>query len=235
MPAPCRPTSSGAREEALDGKARLGLGLLAFQAVGREGLETMVFTLAIVSPRRTRRATARTARRCSRRRSPGSPSPSRIAYVDLRSSAARLNLGLFFRVIGVVLMVFAAGLLADAVENMQELGWLPFGGHVLWDIDLVPERGQLASATSSTACWATPTGPSVLQAACGSATWPCTVTLFVRMGRRRSAPAAPPAAGAGDAPPVATGAGPAPVAPVAPHMASRINGNNLGASHQSPG
>ena len=23
-------------------------------------------------------------------------------------------------------MVFAAGLLADAVQNMQELGWLPF-------------------------------------------------------------------------------------------------------------
>src|SRR5215471_21527220 len=35
-------------EAALDGKARLGIGLLAFQAVGREGLESVVFTLAIV-------------------------------------------------------------------------------------------------------------------------------------------------------------------------------------------
>src|ERR1019366_158666 len=35
-------------EAALDGRARWGIGLLAFQAVGREGLETMVFTLAIV-------------------------------------------------------------------------------------------------------------------------------------------------------------------------------------------
>src|SRR5579875_431301 len=34
-------------DAALDGRARFGLGVLSFQAVGREGLETMVFTLAI--------------------------------------------------------------------------------------------------------------------------------------------------------------------------------------------
>ncbi len=39
---------------------------------------------------------------------------------------------MFFRVLGIALMVFAAGLLADAVQNMQELGWLPFLGHHLW-------------------------------------------------------------------------------------------------------
>ena len=35
-------------DAALDGKARFGLGVLAFTAVGREGLETMVFTLPSV-------------------------------------------------------------------------------------------------------------------------------------------------------------------------------------------
>ena len=55
-----------------------------------------------------------------------------IAYVIFKLGR-RLNLGLFFRIIGLVLMVFAAGLLADAVENMQELGWLPFLEHVLWN------------------------------------------------------------------------------------------------------
>jgi high-affinity iron transporter len=30
-------------------------------------------------------------------------------------------------------MVFAAGLLVDAVENLQHLGWLPFLTHPLWN------------------------------------------------------------------------------------------------------
>ena len=37
----------------------------------------------------------------------------------------KLNLARFFTIIGVLLMVFAAGLLADSVENLQQLGWLP--------------------------------------------------------------------------------------------------------------
>ena len=51
----------------------------------------------------------------------------------------RLNVGRFFRVLGIVLMVFAAGLLADAVENIQALGWLP-SGHVLWDSSRIVSR-----------------------------------------------------------------------------------------------
>ena len=47
-----------------------------------------------------------------------------VAYVIFKLGR-RLNLVLFFRIIGVVLMVFAAGLLADAVENMQEFGLAP--------------------------------------------------------------------------------------------------------------
>ena len=35
-------------DAAMSGSARAGLALLAFQAVGREGLETVVFTLAII-------------------------------------------------------------------------------------------------------------------------------------------------------------------------------------------
>ena len=44
----------------------------------------------------------------------------------------RINLARFFGVVGALLMVFAAGLLVDAVENLQQLGWLPLLTHPLW-------------------------------------------------------------------------------------------------------
>ena len=110
-------------DAALDGRARLGLALLAFQAVGREGLETVVFTLAIVFSVSAGGALAGAAI--------GLTGALTIAFVIYRLGH-RLNLGKFFTVIGVLLMVFAAGLLADAVQNLQELGWLPVLSSPMW-------------------------------------------------------------------------------------------------------
>jgi high-affinity iron transporter len=110
-------------EAALDGRARWGLGLLAFQAVGREGLETVVFTLAIIFS--TSAAGALTGAII------GLAGALGIAFVVYRLGH-KLNLGRFFTVIGIVLMVFAAGLLADAVENLQQLGWLPVLNTPIW-------------------------------------------------------------------------------------------------------
>ena len=121
-------------EAALDGRARWGLGLLAFQAVGREGLETVVFTLAIIFSTSTAGALTGAAI--------GLAGGLGIAFVIYRLGH-RLNLSRFFTVIGVLLMVFAAGLLADAVENMQELGWLPVLDRPMW------HSGRLLSENSA--------------------------------------------------------------------------------------
>lgn len=110
-------------DAALDGRARLGLALLAFQAVGREGLETVVFTLAIVFSVSAGGALAGAVI--------GLAGALTIAFVIYRLGH-RLNLSRFFTVIGILLMVFAAGLLADAVQNLQELGWLPVLNSPLW-------------------------------------------------------------------------------------------------------
>jgi len=110
-------------DAALDGGARWGLGLLAFQAVGREGLETVVFTLAIIFSTSAAGALggAIIGLACS----------LGIAFMIYRLGH-KLNMARFFTVIGVLLMVFAAGLLADAVENMQQLGWLPVLDAPMW-------------------------------------------------------------------------------------------------------
>jgi high-affinity iron transporter len=110
-------------DTAIDGRARVGLALLAFQAVGREGLETVVFTLAI--------AFSTTERSALLGGSIGLAIALVIAFVIYRLGH-RLNMGRFFAVVGGLLMVFAAGLLVDAVENLQSLGWLPIGTRVVW-------------------------------------------------------------------------------------------------------
>ena len=121
-------------EAALDGRTRWGLGLLAFQAVGREGLETVVFTLAIIFSTSTTGALTGAAI--------GLAGALGLAFVIYRLGH-RLNLGRFFTVIGMLLMVFAAGLLADTVENLQQLGWLPVLNAPMW------HSGRLLSESSS--------------------------------------------------------------------------------------
>jgi len=110
-------------DAALDSRARWGLGLLASQAVGREGLETVIFTLAIVFSASAAGALsgALIGLACS----------LGIAFM-IYKAGHKMNLGRFFTVIGVLLMVFAAGLLADSIQNMQELGWLPVLTTPLW-------------------------------------------------------------------------------------------------------
>jgi high-affinity iron transporter len=120
-------------DAALDGRARLGLGLLAFQAVGREGLETVVFTLAIVFSTTTAGALGGAAL--------GLAGALTIAFVIYRLGH-RLNLARFFTAIGVLLMVFAAGLLADSVENMQQLGWLPVLDSPMWHTTTLLSEGS---------------------------------------------------------------------------------------------
>lgn len=117
---------------ALSKGTRMGLGILAFQAVGREGLETMVFTLAIIFASERQAGTPVHGSLLLVGAGLGLLVALAIAYAMYRLGA-KLNLRRFFRVLGILLMFFAAGLLADAIQNLQQLGWLDFGTRVMWD------------------------------------------------------------------------------------------------------
>ncbi len=127
----------------VSGGSRVGMAVLAATAVGREGLETMVFTLAIVF---ASAAQAPVTLHSSRLLLIGALLGLAVAFavaVSIYKLGRRINLKLFFRVLGITLLIFAAGLVSDAVENLQQLGWLPFGRHVMWN------TGSTLSETSS--------------------------------------------------------------------------------------
>ena len=180
-------------DEALSGGARFGLALLAFQAVGREGLETMVFTLAIVFASSSQAASAGHSRWLLLGAVLGLALAIGIAWW-IYKLGHRLNVGRFFRVLGIVLMFFAAGLLADAVENLQQLGWLP-SGHVLWNSSgLISESSSLGDVFHSLLGYAD--HPTALQAAVWVAYLAISLTAFVHLARRGRRPSAPAAAAA---------------------------------------
>ncbi len=102
----------------------LGLGLLAFTTVGRESLETAVFTLAFAF--KTNGFLLLTGALLGLLASIG------LCFL-IYHLGYRLDFRLFFRVMGILLLIFAAGLLIDAVQNMQQLGWITIGTTPLWN------------------------------------------------------------------------------------------------------
>ena len=170
-------------EHALTRGTRWGLGILAFQAVGREGLETMVFTLAIVFSS------------CRQAATPVHGSlvlvgaglgllTSLVLAVAIYRLGTRLNLKQFFLVLGTLLIFFAAGLLADAIENLQQLGWLPIGAHVLWNSSgTILESSNIGDVLHSLLGYSD--RPTALQVGAWILYVAFSVTAFVRLGRAR--------------------------------------------------
>ena len=148
---------------------RVGLALLAFQAVGREGVETVVFTLAIAFSS-TQRGGLLTGAVI------GLAIAMVIAFV-MYKLGHRINIGRFFTIVGALLMVFAAGLLVDAVQNMQELGWLPGASHQLWHTGaILNEDSALGDIAHSFLGYAQ--SPTVLQAVVYLAYLGCVLFAF---------------------------------------------------------
>jgi high-affinity iron transporter len=162
--------------------ARAGLALLAFQAVGREGLETVVFTLAIAFS--TTHPVSLLAGSLV-----GLGVAMVIAFVMYRLGH-RINIGRFFTIVGALLMVFAAGLLVDAVQNLQELGWLPVAVHPLWHTGtILSEDSAIGDIAHSFFGYAQ--SPTVLQAVVYVLYLGCVMFVFFgirqRIGHRAAA------------------------------------------------
>jgi high-affinity iron transporter len=127
---------------------RLGLFLLVFVSVLREGIETVIFlgAASLAAGSSLLGAVA------------GLLSAAVLGYLIFAGSR-RLDLKKFFTVTSVLLILFAAGLVAQGVHELQEAGIVPVLAEHLWDINpplnadgsypLLHENGYLGSILKS--------------------------------------------------------------------------------------
>ncbi|MEI6710054.1 MAG: FTR1 family protein [Actinomycetota bacterium] len=173
-------------ELAISKGGRFSMGLLAFQSVGREGLETMVFTLAILFANSHQSAAPLQNRLLIVGGALGLAVAIGVAYAIFKLGA-KVNLGLFFKVIGAFLMLCAAGLIADAVENLQRLGWVTLGNHTLWNTSgIISEHSNVGDVLHQFLGYAEQ--PTSLQVLMWALYLVGTILAFRRYGQRQKNP-----------------------------------------------
>ena len=172
-------------DQALSSGTRFGFAAIAFQAVGREGVETMVFTLAIIFANSKQAAVPLNGNMLWLGAILGIVVALALAFFIYRLGA-KINMRRFFQVLGILLMVFAAGLLADAIQNMQELNWLPFGRGQLWNSSgFVSEASNIGDVLHQLFGYAE--RPSLLQTLIWISYIAVGISFFIYLGRKRPA------------------------------------------------
>ena len=113
-------------DAALLGGSALAIAVIPFVAVLREGIETVIFMFAAVQTSTPLESTVGA--------SAGLALAVALSYVIYRGGR-RLNLRLFFNVTGAVLILFAAGLLARGIHELQEAQLAPLLVEHVWDVN----------------------------------------------------------------------------------------------------
>ena len=129
-------------QDAVETGTKWGLILIAFIAVFREGFETTLFLSAAAFASNGQGGTLVGA-------AIGLAAAILIGYL-IYASTAQLNVRLFFNITSVLLLLFAAGLLAHGIHEFQEAGLIPTVNEHVWDTNhLLDENsnvGQMLKA-----------------------------------------------------------------------------------------
>ena len=121
-----------------DGSAA-GLALLAFVAVIREGLETALFLVGQAASSQAGAAWVLAGAFAGL-------AVAGLIGVGMFRGARRVNLRVFFRWTGIALIFIAAGLLASAVHELVEIGWIGIGTTPVFDLSAVLPHEPMAGA-----------------------------------------------------------------------------------------
>lgn len=124
--------------EALGAGTSRALVVMAFLAVLKEGIETSVFLLATFSASSNAGLAATGA-------ALGILTAAVIGY-GLYTGGMRINLGRFFRVTSIFLVLVAAGLVVSTLGKMREAGWLNAGQAKTVDLSWLAPPGSVQGA-----------------------------------------------------------------------------------------
>jgi high-affinity iron transporter len=113
---------------------RRGIFMLTFVSVAREGIELAFFLVAVSFGHRPASVIGGAAL--------GLATAAGVAWL-LFATTVGLNVRRFFQVTGVALLFFAAGLVAKAMQEFNEAGWIPALIDPVWDSGQVLNDGSL--------------------------------------------------------------------------------------------
>jgi high-affinity iron transporter len=116
-------------DAALAAQSTTALALIAFIAILREGLESALFLLSATVGTDSNGAVFAGGL-------VGLAAAAVIGYLVYVGSR-RVNLRAFFRVTGILVLLFAAGLLAKGIHEFQEVGYIPTAMEHVWDVSSV--------------------------------------------------------------------------------------------------
>jgi high-affinity iron transporter len=109
---------------------------LAFVAVVREGIELALFiTAAFFAGNQTQVASLNNIVQTLAGTILGLGTAALLGYTIFATSL-RLDLRRFFQVTGLLLILFAAGLVAHGVHEFNEVGWIPGVVEHVWDVNM---------------------------------------------------------------------------------------------------
>lgn len=163
---------------AVSGGSGIALALIAAVTVGREAIETSIFMVAMALQNPPAQILVGAAA--------GLVVALAVA-VAIYKLGMRVNLRRFFTIVGAALMVVAAGLLANTVQNLQQLGvfsGLPGAAIRIWNTSgMIPQDSTLGDILHGLVGYAE--SPSLLQAVSYLAFLGVGLVLFLRPAPRR--------------------------------------------------
>ncbi|WAJ42929.1 FTR1 family protein [Mycobacterium sp. Aquia_216] len=142
-------------QQALNRGGTLALVVMAFLAVLKEGFETSVFLLAAAQTSHGNRWFAVLG-------GASGIAAAILLGIGLYFGGLKLNLGRFFRVTGVFLVLIAAGLVLGALRTAHEAGWVTIGQQQVLDLSAwIPSQSVLSALLAGV--FGIPTDPRLIE------------------------------------------------------------------------